>query len=151
MKLFQDGPDKDVQEFWKAMEQSLGTPILGYALGRYISGRETEGPLWGLLYLTRDCLYFRHFEHRNWFSSMMQNSAGKSSGDAGVTMEIPLEASLDLEGDDLRGWRRLFRGGAADTHRLVDRSGAQPPFVFSVEQRETPLVRELRRVLEEQR
>ncbi|TVR71346.1 MAG: hypothetical protein EA427_04505 [Spirochaetaceae bacterium] len=146
MKLFENKPDEDVRKFWQGMEETLGTPILAYTLGQYLSGRDVKGPMWGLLYLTRDTLYFQHFAQRNWFASVMQSS-GAIPGSENFTIEVALGPSLGLEQDNAGGWRRFLRGNAADTCRLVDRSGVADPFVFSIEQRDSSLLRELRRLL----
>ena len=149
MKLFENKPDEDVGKFWQGMEETLGTPILAYTLGQYISGREVTGPLWGLLYLTGNTLYFHHFAQRNWFASVMQSSRA-ISGSESFTIEVALGPSVGLEQDNIQqGWRRFFRGNTADMCRLVDRSGAAEPFVFSVEERNSMLLQELNRLLAE--
>lgn len=146
MKLFQDKPDKEVEQFWQGMEETLGTPVLAYALGQYFSGRDVEGPLWGLLYLTKDTLYFHHFAKRNWFSSLMETSGSIKRSET-FTIEVKLDSSLRFEQDGQSGWRRFLQGTAVEMCRLVDSTGISHPFVFSVEQRDSLLLKELKRIL----
>ena len=62
--------EEETKRFWDSVEREAGMPVLEYALGQYISGYDDrEGPVWGLLYLTAETLYFRHFPSSNWFSA----------------------------------------------------------------------------------
>lgn len=168
MSMLSGRGDQDTQQFWENLEESLGTPIRGYALGRYLSGRDPEGPLWGLLYVTDETLFFHHFAQTNWFSAIMDQGRSRSTGsgpggrgragghpgrnpDGSVTIEVGLHRLHVLEGSEPRGWRAWFSGADRDTYRLVDQSGARPPLEFTVEQSSSSLLRELRVILEEKR
>lgn len=150
--LSNDSSRQDVEQFWHDLEQSLGSPIHAHALGRYISGRDEAGPLWGLLYVTVQALYFHHFAQANWFSSLLTSADGRAKVLDTVTIEVPLQAGMELRSARPPGWRRFLSGESRDVYMLLapgDESASEEPFVFTVEQRKTGLVPELRRVLGE--
>ncbi len=144
--MFQRGPDQDVKEFWAAMEQTLGTKILGYALGQYLSGRDPAKPLWGLLYLTQTTLYFRHFHQQNWISAISQ-SGGASRGSSEVVLEIHLTADTVLQREPAAGFLGSFLRGSARVFSLSSPGSEIPPFRFTVEQSDSTLIAELERLL----
>lgn len=149
MNLFErsSSPEGDIQEFWKALEESLGTPILGYSLGQYLSGGDGDDkPLWGLLYLTETRLYFRHFSQQNWVSAIMQNNSTR--GPREVQLEVPLEEGIVLEEEPPAGILGKLLGSGIPVYQLADSRDTAPPFRFTVEQRESPLIPELKRVLQ---
>lgn len=137
------GPAPD--RFWKNVERELGTPVRSYALGQYLSGTETPGPLWGLVYLTDDVLYFRHFAQFSWWSSLMpgatdggfgDDEAGRSDRPAreqNIVLQIPIGwIRAVLPPEERRGLTRLFRG----EDRIFQLTMVDPgrdPFTFSLE------------------
>jgi len=138
-------PSGSRAEFWTQLERELGQPILASTLGQYIEGRDMAGPLWGLIYITADTFYFRHFAQSNWFSSMMS-----ADGDEGpvssrnITVEVPLQ---DVETVILpiprRGILRILQNQDR-VFRLRSRSTeGEDDFVFSVEGDVEPFSREL--------
>ena len=142
-----------VEQFWKRLEAELGEPILEHALGRYLSGREEAGPLWGLLYLTAGTLYFQHFAQTNWFSSIMRSGVGDEEREArnpkerDIRFEIPLQQVAELVVPESEGFFTRFFRNTESIYRLRSVYAAAPPFVFSVDHREDEFVSELRSVL----
>ncbi len=134
------------EEFWAQVERDLGQPIIASTLGRYLEGREAPGPLWGLLYLTADTLYFRHFAQSNWFSSMMSTDGDDAPGQMkNVTLEVPFRSVSGVTPPMprrgimrfLQSQDRVFR-----LHALRERPD-QGDFVFTVEGEMEPFTREL--------
>lgn len=157
--VFQLGGHKarGVEHFWKRLEAELGEPILEYALGRYISGREEPGPLWGLLYVTSHTLYFQHFAQTNWFSSIIRSgvsdeeSESRSPKERDLRFEIPLQQMAELVTPEPEGFfARLFRT-TEPVYRLRSVYEAAVPFVFSVDNREDAFVPALQSVLRDVR
>jgi hypothetical protein len=67
------------EQFWRNYEEKLGEKVLGYCLGRYISGWETFAPdLWGLSIVTASSFRFHHFPHENWFAVLTRSTMGGS-------------------------------------------------------------------------
>jgi hypothetical protein len=138
------GPTPSRDEFWKQLETQLGQPILASTLGRYIEGRDTAGPLWGIVYFTGDTFYFRHFAQSNWFSSMMSVDGDEGAvANRNVTLEVSLR---EVESVTLpmprKGILRLFLSQDR-VFRLRSRHGEQADFVFAVEGEMQPFAREL--------
>ena len=142
-----------VEHFWKRLEAELGEPIRAYALGRYISGREESGPLWGLLYVTAGTLYFQHFAQTNWFSSIVRSGVSdeenesRSPRERNLRFEVPFQQVAELvtpEPD--RFFERLFRP-TEPVYRLRSVYESAPSFVFSVDNRQEEFVSELQAVL----
>ncbi len=144
-----------VENFWKRLEAELGEPIRTYALGRYISGREEAGPLWGLLYVTAHTLYFQHFAQTNWFSSIVRSGVSddeevsRNPRERNLRFEIPLQQVAQLVTPEPDGFfERLFRSNQP-VYRLRSVYESAPAFVFSVDNREDEFVSELQTVLAE--
>jgi len=144
--VFHKAPDQDVKEFWATMEESLGTKILGYALGQYLSGRDPAKPLWGLLYLTETALYFRHFQQQNWISAISQ-SGGISRGNSEVMLEVQLTTDMVLQREPPAGFLWRLLRGSPKVFSLDSPGSAVPPFRFTVDQSDSPLIAELERLL----
>ncbi|MEX2443412.1 MAG: hypothetical protein WD492_07395 [Alkalispirochaeta sp.] len=137
-------PARSREEFWKQLEAELGQPIVASTLGRYIEGRQAAGPLWGLVYITTDTLYFRHFAQSNWFSSMMSaDGDGGPVGNRNVTLEVPFR---DVETVTLpmprTGIMRLLQSQDR-VFRLSSRRPEEDDFVFAVEGALEPFAQEL--------
>lgn len=103
--------EEETRKFWESVERETGLPVLEYALGQYMSGYDDrEGPEWGLLYLTEETLYFRHFSSGNWFTAIMSAGRGERSGDSAFTIQVPVSAITDVEHEEQTSfWERLFR------------------------------------------
>ncbi|MFW5694491.1 MAG: hypothetical protein ACOCYB_04940 [Alkalispirochaeta sp.] len=138
-------PTRSREEFWVQLEQELGQPILASTLGRYIEGRRAAGPLWGLVYITADTLYFRHFAQSNWFSSMMTADGGEGPVQAqNVTMEVPLrEVESVVPPTPRRGILRILQREDRVFRLCAHRSTGDDDFVFAVEGALEPFSHEL--------
>lgn len=135
------------EAFWNQLESDLGQPIIASTLGRYLEGRETPGPLWGLLYLTADTLYFRHFAQNNWFSSMISVD-GDDEGQVrnkNVTLEVPLRDVTTLTPPmPRRGIMRLLQNQDRVFRLQTTETGDESEsFVFAVEGAMEPFAGEL--------
>lgn len=148
MSVFQSQPGRDAQEFWAEIERTLGVPVLGYALGQYLSGREITGPLWGLVYVTENALYFHHFPQHSWFSALTQSGGSITGKQKEITIEVPLGPGVVLTEDTPRGWFARLRGANPHTFAVTVGDKSEPPVVFTVEQAGTGLPEALRRVVE---
>ena len=102
--------EEETRKFWSSVEEETGTPVLEHALGQYFSGYEGyEGPSWGLLYLTKEALYFRHFPSSNWFSAIISSEGGKKRDD-GFVMQVAVASISDVARDQPASlWKRVFR------------------------------------------
>lgn len=144
MSVFQSDPPRDAEEFWRDVEARLGSPVLSYALGQYVSGSDANGPMWGLFYLTNSALYFHRFAQRNWYSSLVDNRSGGE-----VTITVPLDTVTleDATGRSGRGRLARIFGASADTFRLTDTQSGEPVLLFTIEQRGSSLPDQLRDLL----
>ncbi len=131
------------ERFWNDVETRLGTPVLAHCLGSYVSGRETPGPLWGLLYVTDYSLYFHHFDQRNWFSAVVQSHSTE------VTFELSFDLRLRLSERTPSGWIRRLMDSHRNAYEIIDVSGEQSPFVFTIEQPNSRLLEVLRSKISE--
>lgn len=103
--------EEETKRFWDSVEREAGMPVLEYALGQYISGYDDrEGPVWGLLYLTAETLYFRHFPSSNWFSAVLGSGRSDKPKDESFTIEVPVQAITEIERHKQSSiWERIFR------------------------------------------
>jgi hypothetical protein len=156
--------DSSPEDFWEKQEKALGTPILARTLAQYLSGGDAgeKGqvmqPLWGLLYLTEQALYFHHFAQQNWVSSLMQSSSGRSSGRSSapgrgdeITMKLPLSRDLQVLPEEPRRKSFFgflgFSGGTSETLRVNDLASDAPPIVFTIEQKRSGVQEKLSELL----
>tara|TARA_B100000614_G_scaffold37284_1_gene29636 strand:- start:6 stop:500 length:495 start_codon:yes stop_codon:yes gene_type:complete len=150
-----EGPARDA--FWKRLEAELGAPIRAYALGQYLQGRDEPGPLWGLLYLTDEVLYFRHFAQVNWFSAFLSGGDEEDPEEArrsrpGQERNVVLEVRLTtvarvVPPERRRGLSRLLRGDDR-VYRLESVYPTVSDFAFSLESRGEVFTRELQAALD---
>ncbi|MFW6249622.1 MAG: hypothetical protein ACOC47_00850 [Alkalispirochaetaceae bacterium] len=103
--------EEETRRFWESVEREAGMPVLEYALGQYISGYDDrEGPVWGLLYLTAETLYFRHFPSSNWFSAILGSGRSEQTGDEAFIIKVPVGAITQVERQtETSLWERIFR------------------------------------------
>ncbi|MFP4330320.1 MAG: hypothetical protein ACOC45_04480 [Alkalispirochaetaceae bacterium] len=100
-------PDEETRKFWEKVEAELGQPVLEHALGQYVGGEETRGrPVWGLLYLTRDTLYYRHFATSNWFAAMIGGTP-REDNDA-FEIAVPFSQVTRVEDEGPLSLRQRF-------------------------------------------
>lgn len=79
----------DPVEFWKDYEKNLGEKVLGYCLGRYLSGWDRyPGPLWGLNIVTSAAYRFHHFPHEGWLEALTRVTRGGKIPEEKV-IEVP--------------------------------------------------------------
>ncbi len=89
---------KDVELYWRQLEESLGERILLRYLGEYSSGfPELKGPVWGLFFLTPSALSFRTFPKDNWYESLMRSSRVPLQGQGELTIRILLTQITRVE------------------------------------------------------
>ncbi|MFW5828143.1 MAG: hypothetical protein ACOCU4_08620 [Alkalispirochaeta sp.] len=137
-------PNESRADFWAHLEHELGQPILASTLGRYIEGRDPAGPLWGLVYITADTLYFRHFAQSNWFSSMMTADGDEGPASSrNITMEVPLQDVETVVLPVRRHGVLRFLQHEDRVFRLSSRRAGADDFVFAVEGALEPFTREL--------
>ncbi|HKK48723.1 MAG TPA: hypothetical protein VJ932_06470 [Alkalispirochaeta sp.] len=138
-------PTGSREEFWTQLEQELGQPILASTLGRYIEGRDATGPLWGLIYITQDTLYFRHFAQSNWFSSMMSTDGEEGTvRNRNVTFEVPFQnVETVVPPIPRRGILRILQSPDRVFRLRSHTPGSADDFVFSVEGALEPFTQEL--------
>ena len=149
MELFRSHDQESVDEYWQRMGEELGEPILAYVLGRYVSGFEQDGPLWGLLYFTSSRLFFRHFGQTNWFSGLLQSGGSSDSRSREVTLEVPLERFLSLVAPPKPNLLARIFGGNEENFRLVSNRPDVSEFVFSVEDHNGTFIPQLTDLLSE--
>lgn len=103
--------EEETRKFWESVERETGLPVLQHALGQYMSGYgDREGPVWGLLYVTEESLYFRHFPSGNWFTAIMNASGGDRKRDEGFTIQLPVNTINRVEHEEQTSlWERIFR------------------------------------------
>lgn len=136
-----------MEAFWAGVSEDIGSPVLAYGLGRYLSGRDDPGPLWGLLYHSESTFYFRHFAQQNWFSSLLTASrtTGSASGsrDREVLYEIPLAhiASVDVTGAG--SWIERFFHPSPPVVSLVSVFQSAPEFRFTIENNRESFIKSL--------
>lgn len=123
--------------FWGRVSEEIGAPVLAYGLGRYLSGRDAPGPLWGLLYHSERSFYFRHFAQQNWFSSLLTasrtNDAPGSSGDREVLYEIPLAHIAEVQVIGAGSWVERFFHPSPPVVTLIGVFESAPPFRCTIE------------------
>jgi len=150
--------DDGIQAFWQEKEQAIGSPVLSKALVKCLAGKQIEKALWGLLFCTKDRLYFEHFPQGNWLSNISSHSGGLlGSGSGGkkdlkqqhVTFDIELSSNLVLEGSEPTGWRKWFASEVNSTLSLVDSRDSEVLLQFVLEQPGTDLVETLRGILDQ--
>ncbi len=90
--LFTKNTNPDVDQFWKDLEDELGTAILCRVLGRVIQ----DYPLWGLFYTTSHAIYFQTFESESWLSSLFTGKKGRKRTE-NRRIEIPLSSLSRFE------------------------------------------------------
>ena len=155
VRLFgRDDQQTSVDAFWKQVETEIGEPVLAHTLGQYLSGREEQGPLWGLLYHGATAFHFHHFAQQNWFSSLVRNGARDASGTASrpvkereITYTIPLAQVARLEYEEERSWfRRVFVSPPAVVS-LIGAFESTEPFRFTVENNRREFLASLRSVI----
>jgi len=146
--LFGRGQQESVEEYWAQVSDEIGSPVLAYGLGKYLSGRDDPGPLWGLLYHSASTFYFRHFAQQNWFSSLLTTtrSTGSSSGDRNreVLFEIPIAhiQTVEVAGPESL-MERIFRPSPS-VISLVSMFESAPPFRFTIENNRDTFLSSLR-------
>ena len=103
--------EEETRKFWESVEREVGLPVLEYALGQYMSGYDDrQGPEWGLLYVTEETLYFRHFPSSNWFSAIMSAGRGDKKGDVGFTIQLAVSSITSVEHEEQTSLlERIFR------------------------------------------
>ncbi|POR04118.1 hypothetical protein AU468_03865 [Alkalispirochaeta sphaeroplastigenens] len=140
-----DDINQERHAFWRAREEELGCPVRSFALGRYLSGREVAGPLWGLLYLTEERFFFHHFPQQNWISALGGGGSGRGGSPSSqeVVIEVPLSGELVLDRGDTPGPLARLLGSRGNPSCLTDPTGRDRPFVFSVEQEGSSLLDDL--------
>jgi hypothetical protein len=142
--------EEETKRFWESVERETGTEVLEYALGQYLSGYDDrEGPVWGLLYITAETLYFRHFPSSNWFSAIV--TAGRSAGpkEEGFTIEVPVDAITGIERHRQTSvWERIFRPRPSVTVLHYLAGSASRELRISVEHRGDQFREKLRSLVE---
>lgn len=111
----------DVESYWKEVGEKLGEPVVAYTLGRYLSGEDEVGPLWGILFVTDTRFFFRHFPQESWFTSLL---GSKRNASKKVHIEIPLERS-SLEEPEPRTLLQRLLGTGELVYSLI-RPGREP-------------------------
>lgn len=136
-------PEAETRAFWEKVEEEAGQPVLEHALGQYVSGeQERRRPVWGLLYLTRDTLYYRHFATSNWFSAI--TGGGTKQGNDAFEIEVPFSEVTAIEEEAPRSlWQRLFRSFPAVTTVRYTHGGEQRELRISLEHRAEEFRRKL--------
>ena len=148
--------DSSIETFWKEKEQVIGSPVLSKALVKCLAGKQIEKSLWGLLFCTKERIYFEHFPQGNWISNLTSNTGGMlgSGGDGKkdlkqqhVTFDLELTPNLMLEGTEPTGWKKWFTSEVNSTFSLVDSENNQVLLQFVIEQPGTNLVETIRELL----
>jgi hypothetical protein len=148
--------DLSIETFWKEKELIIGSPVLSKALVKCLAGKQIEKSLWGLLFCTKDRIYFEHFPQGNWLSNLTSNSGGMlgSGGDGKkdlkqqhVTFDLELTPHLVLEGSEPSGWKKWLSSEVNSTFSLVDLENNQVLLQFVIEQPGTTIVETLRDIL----
>lgn len=144
--------EEESKRFWESVEQEAGMPVLEYALGQYLSGYDDrEGPVWGLLYLTAETLYFRHFPSSNWFSAIVGAGRSDRPKDESFTIEVPVKAITGIERHKQKSiWERIFRPQPSVTVLHYLAGSANKELRISVEHRGNEFRRQLSSLVEEQ-
>ncbi len=118
-------------EFWKTTEEEVGEPILSFAMGAYFPEEGAKRPVFGLLFLTKTRIHFRHFAKESWLQ------VGKKSKE--ISFEIELEGRSLIVPPKLGWFRRLVMGHLSKVFQLV-RSPSTGGFSFTVENNESEFV-----------
>ncbi|MDA3950637.1 MAG: hypothetical protein PF508_15640 [Spirochaeta sp.] len=134
------------EDFWKDTEAKIGESVVAFGLAQYMSGGGEDGPLWGLIYLTRTRLFFRHFPQTGWFHAIMNTSTNEGSErrkgpkERDITLVWPLTQFSGVEQPvPRRGWQQILFGSKSTTVTLArepigpDSSSAPESLIFTVE------------------
>lgn len=131
------------------MEESIGERILVYALGQYLGGRDVEGPLWGLLYLSENALHFQHFPQQNWFSAFLKvtGSGGTTPKEQEVVYRIRLKDVEALDKPRSRGFFQQLLFARDPVFALNSVYDSVEPFRFTIENRRSQFISTLEQQL----
>ena len=115
----------DVESHWRKVGENLGEPVVGYTLGKYISGGSATGPLWGVLYMTETRFFFHHYPQENWFLSLMSSQKGGAGGGSeDIQIEVPLQGATLIDPDTPTLLQRIF--GTGDRIYTLRLAGREP-------------------------
>lgn len=119
--------DRDEQEraaFWRQTEESLGEEILDYTMGECWGCAGGKDVLYGLFFLTRTTLHFRHFIQTNWATSLVQSSrvTGSRPADQEVSFSADLTSAVLVMPSAIGWFARLFGSGRFPAY-TIEQSG----------------------------
>ena len=78
-----------IDKFWEKKEKEIQGKIIHKCLAQYLSGYGNFfGPLWGILFFTKQAIYFQTFPKKNWFSSIWQTET-EDLGESSLNFCIP--------------------------------------------------------------
>lgn len=149
--LFGGERHDSIDTFWSQVAEEIGEPVLAYGLGRYISGRDEPGPLWGLIYHSATIFYYRHFPQQSWFSSLLSQRKIEGRGDARgreIIYEIPLAQIKTVNASREGSWVQRILSPSPPVISLVGVFESTPPFRFTIENNGDAFLASLRSAVE---
>lgn len=132
--------------YWAKVSEEIGEPVLMYGLGKYLSGREDPGPLWGILYHSASTFYFRHFAQQSWFSSILTTANTDNPGSARnreILYTIPLSHIRTVESEQEGSWVQRLLSPSSPVVSLIPVFESTPSFRFTLENNRTSFLASL--------
>lgn len=133
---------EDVRNYWKKVEEELGEPILGYALGQLkVPLDEIPSLAWCLFYITNTRVFIRYMpSERRVLSLPMGGSPGKP---ATVTLQRERIQKIDICSGKRGWWQRVFSPVIQVRFQYCLYSEGEQEICFTMESEKNQFLRQL--------